>query len=196
MRLTPSAPLRPVGHLLEAGEGLVWSGRPGTGFYASQRQMAALAFTTLWWLGLLVIGWQAWGLRDSPLVLVVGGVLLIGALQDSWRTGLWLLRRWGEQYVLTDRRVFIIGRGDRIRADVSLLTAHTFHCVAAPGGRGTIVLGPDRPIFSPASGRRLDLNPEADAPRLSGLEKAEQVFTLLMKTAAEREARWAASAGA
>ncbi len=191
-----SAPLRSVGHLLGAGEGLVWSGRPGTGFYASQRQIAALAFTTVWWLVLLVIGWEAWGLRDSPLVLVVGGILLIGALQDSWRTGRWLLRRWGEQYVITDRRVLIVGRDDRIRADVSLLTAHTFHWVAAPGWRGTIVLGPDQPIFSLASGRRLDLNPQADAPRLSGLDKAEQVFTLLMKTAAEREAQWAASTDA
>lgn len=182
-----------IGPLLEPDEHVVWAGRSGTHLFLSRRQGAALAFNILWWLIILSAATSLWGFRDSPLVLVVGLIFAIGALQDSWRTGRWLLRRWGERYVLTDQRVLVIGRSGEIVAHASLLNAHLFRLVTAPGLRGTILLDKDEPLFQ--TGSRLDLKPERDAARLSGVEGADALFALIQKTAAEREVEWTASAG-
>lgn len=183
-----------VGRLLAPGEHLVWTGAPATFLFVSRRQGAAIAFNLVWWLIMLLVGASAWALRDSPLVIVIGIFLLIGVLQDSWRTGRWLARRIGETYALTDRRVLVIERSGKLRAEAGLLAAHGFRAAPPSGVQGAILLGEDRPLWTPAGGRSLNLNPEQDAPRLSGQIGHLALLDLIRRTAADYEARWAASA--
>jgi len=197
-------------HLLQPGEKVIWTGSPTTLQFLSRRQGAAIAFNLAWWLIMLWLGAWAWAMRDSPLVIVLGIVFLIGVLQDSWRTGRWLARRFGETYALTDRRVLIIERSGKLRAEAGLLSLHPFRAEPPSGGRGTIMLGDDQPLWSflsarPGDGqtvlsvtnhRNLKLNPDDDAPRLSGLIGHLAILDLIRRTAADYEARWMAGTNA
>lgn len=182
--------------LLQPGETIVWTGAPHSLLFLSRRQGAAVAFNLVWWLMMLVIAASAWAMRDSPLVIVLGIIFVIGVLQDSWRTGRWLARRVGESYALTDRRVLVIERSGALRAEVGLLSAHQFRAAPPSGERGAILLGEDQPLWSPSKGRRLMLNPDEDAPRLSGQIGHLALLDLIRRTAADYESRWAAEANA
>ncbi|MDO9586708.1 MAG: hypothetical protein Q7J13_02130 [Brevundimonas sp.] len=182
--------------LLQPGEKIVWTGAPHALLFLSRRQGAAVAFNLVWWLILLLAGASAWAMRDSPLVIVIGGIFLIGVLQDSWRTGRWLVRRVGETYALTDRRVLVIERSGRLRAEAGLLSAHRFRAAPPSGERGAVVLGDDQPLWSPSTGRRLKLNPDEDALRFSGQIGHLALLDLIRRTAADYEVRWAAEANA
>lgn len=203
--MTPQAALR---NLLKPGEKVIWTGAPGSMQFLSRRQGAAIAFNLIWWLIMLWLGAWAWAMRDSPMIIVLGVVFLIGVLQDSWRTGRWLARRIGETYALTDRRVLIIERSGKLRAEAGLLSPHPFRAEPPSGKRGAILLGDDQPLWSflnarPGDGqtilsvtnhRSLKLNPDDDAPRLSGLVGHLAVLDLIHRTAADYEARWRAGA--
>lgn len=179
--------------LLQPGEVVVWTGVPKGPLFLSRRQGAAIAFGLVWWLALLWLGWTFRTFGDSPLLIVIGLVMLIGVLQDSWRTGRWLAGRIGEHYALTDRRVLVLDRGGRLRAEAGLLSAHAFRAAPPAGPRGAILLAEDAPLFSPTQTRALRLNPDEDAPRLSELVGHLAVFDLIRKTAAAWETRWAQS---
>jgi hypothetical protein len=73
--------------LLQPGETVVWTGAPQGSLFLSRRQGAAIAFTLSWWLVVLLLGWTARAFADSPLMIVIGLIVLIGVMQDSWRTG-------------------------------------------------------------------------------------------------------------
>jgi hypothetical protein len=182
--------------LLQPGETIVWTGAPQGLLFLSRRQGAAVTFNLVWWLIMLLIAASAWAMRDSPLVIVLMLIFLIGVLQDSWRTGRWLVRRIGETYALTDRRVLVIERSGKLRAEAGLLSAHGFHAAPPSGARGAIMLGDDQPLWSATSGRRLRLNPDEDAPRLSGQIGHLALLDLIRRTAADNEIRWAAEAKA
>lgn len=191
MRLTPETAPR---DLLHPGEKIIWTGAPQSLQFLSRRQGAAIVFNLAWWLIMLLVGASAWAMRESPIVIVIGIILLIGVLQDSWRTGRWLARRIGETYALTDRRVLIIERSGKLRAEAGLLSAHVFRAAPPSGEQGAILLGDDQPLWSPSSGRRLKLNPDEDAPRLSGQIGHLALLDLIRRTAADYEIRWAAEA--
>lgn len=191
--MTPQGPARA---LLQPGEKIVWTGAPQSLLFLSRRQGAAVAFNLVWWLIMLLVGASGWSMRESPIVIVVGVILLIGALQDSWRTGRWLARRIGETYALTDRRVLILERSGRLRAEAGLLRAHEFRAAPPSGMQGAILLGDDQPLWSFMSGRRLKLNPDEDAPRLSGQIGHLALLDLIRRTAADHESRWMAEANA
>ena len=182
--------------LLQPGEKIVWTGAPHALLFLSRRQGAAVAFNLFWWLILLLAAASVWAMRDSPLVIVLGVIFLIGVLQDAWRTGSWLARRVGETYALTDRRVLVIERSGALRAEAGLLSAHQFRAAPPSGEQGTILLGDDQPLWALASGRRLKLNPEEDAPRFSGQIGHLALLDLIRRTAADYEIRWAAEANA
>jgi hypothetical protein len=162
--------------------------------FLSRRQGAAVVFNLVWWLIVLLVGASAWAMRESPIVIVVGIVVVIGALQDSWRTGRWLARRIGETYALTDRRVLIIERSGKLRAEAGLLSAHQFRAVPPSGEQGSILLGDDQPLWAVATGGRVKLSPEEDAPRLSGQIGHLALLELIRQTAADYETRWRAGA--
>lgn len=130
--------------------------------------------------------------------VTVGALVLAGLslVVQGWRFWRWWSRRDGEQYILTDRRLLVIERDGSLRSETSLLKAHLFGISASLGGGSTIVLGPDEPLWTPASSRWLNLKPAADAPRLSALDDGGKVFALIRKTAEARERLWAASADA
>jgi hypothetical protein len=193
LQVTPETAAR---GLLQPGETIVWTGAPHGLLHLSRRQGAAVAFNLVWWLILLLISASVWAMRDSPLVIVLVLIFLIGVLQDSWRTGLWLVRRIGETYALTDGRVLVIERSGRLRSEAGLLGVHRFRAEPPSGERGTILLGEDQPLWAPASGRRLRLNPEDDAPRFSGQVGHLALLELIRRTAADYEIRWAAEADA
>lgn len=192
--------------LLRPGEKIVWTGAPHSLQFLSRRQGAAIAFNLVWWLILLLVGASAWAMRESPIVIVLGIVFLIGVLQDSWRTGRWLARRIGETYALTDRRVLIIERSGKLRAQAGLLTAHQFRAVPPSGEQGAILLDDDQPLWGlgrsrPEDGRTLQalntsrnlkLGPDEDAPRLSGQVRHLALLDLIRRTAADYETRWRA----
>lgn len=180
--------------LLQPGETVIWTGSPQSLQFLSRRQGAAIVFNLVWWLIMLLVGASAWAMRDSPMVIVLGIVFLIGVLQDSWRTGRWLARRIGETYALTDRRVLIIERTGRLRAAAGLLTAHQFRAAPSSGEQGAILLGDDQPLWSLGNGRSLKLNPDEDAPRLSSQVGHLALLDLIRRTAADYEIRWMAEA--
>jgi hypothetical protein len=193
LQVTPEA----AAHgLLQPGETIVWTGAPQGLLFLSRRQGAAVTFNLVWWLILLLIAASAWAMRDSPLVIVLMLIFLIGVIQDSWRTGRWLVRRIGETYALTDRRLLVIERSGKLRAEAGLLSAQGFHAAPPSGPRGAIMLGDDLPLWSATSGRRLKLNPDDDAPRLSGQIGHLALLDLIRRTAADYETRWAAKANA
>ena len=192
LQVTPESAAR---GLLQPGERIVWTGAPHALLFLSRRQGAAVAFNLFWWLILLLIGASVWAMRDSPLVIVLGVIFVIGVLQDSWRTGRWLARRIGETYALTDRRVLVIERSGAPRAEAGLLSAHQFRAAPPSGELGTILLGDDQPLWAPANGR-LKLNPEEDAPRFSGQIGHLALLDLIRRTAADYEIRWAAETNA
>lgn len=179
--------------LLKPGETVVWTGAPQGQLFLSRRQGAAIAFSLVWWLVLLSAAWSMRAFADSPLLIVIGLFVAIGALQDSWRTGKWLAGRIGEHYALTDRRVLVLDRKGGLKAEVGLLTAHPFCAAPATGARGAILLGEDAPLVDLTQGRVLRINPEEDAPRLSDLVGHLAVLELIRTTAAAWEAQWAAS---
>lgn len=181
---------------LQAGETIVWTGAPHGRLFLSRRQGAAIAFTLAWWLIILFVGWSARAFAGSPLLIAVGVFVGIGALQDSWRTGRWLVGRIGEHYALTDRRVLVLDRKGGLKAEASLLTAHQFRAVPATGARGTILLGQDQPLVDLTQGRALRVNPDEDAPRLSDVMGHLAVLELIRKTAAAWEVQWSAGEGA
>lgn len=176
--------------LLQPGETIVWTGASQGRLFLSRRQGAAIAFNLAWWLIVLCVGWSARAFAGSPLLIVIGIFVVIGAMQDSWRTVRWLLGRIGEHYALTDRRVLVLDRKGGLRAEASLLSADLFHAVPTTGVRGTILLGEDAPLFV-AAGRPLRVNPDEDAPRLSDVMGHLAVLEMIGKTAAAWEARWA-----
>ena len=195
VQITPEIAAR---RLLQPGERIVWAGAPHSLQFLSRRQGAAIAFNLAWWLLMLLVGVSAWSMRGSPIVIVVAVILLIGVLQDSWRTGRWLARRIGETYALTDRRVLIIERSGMLRAQAGLLTAHQFRAAPPSGEQGAILLDDDQPLWGlgrsrPEDGRTLQalntnwnlkLGPEEDAPRLSGQVGHLALLDLIRRTAA------------
>lgn len=204
--MTPETAVR---DLLQPGERVIWTGAPHSLQFLSRRQGSAIVFNLVWWLIMLLVGASVWGLRESPIVIVVGIVLLIGVLQDSWRTGRWLVRRIGETYALTDRRVLIIERSGKLRAQAGLLSAHQFRAEPPSGEQGAILLGDDEPLWGfgrsrPEDGRTLQaltttsrnlkLSPDEDAPRLSGQIGHLALLDLIRRTAADYETRWRAGA--
>lgn len=203
--MTPETAAR---DLLQPGERVIWTGAPHSLQFLSRRQGAAIVFNLFWWLILLLVGASAWELRESPIVIVIGIVFLIGLLQDSWRTGRWLARRIGETYALTDQRVLIFERSGKLRAQAGLLSAHQFRAAPPSGEQGAILLDDDQPLCGfgrsrPEDGRTLQalttnrnlkLNPGEDAPRLSGLIGHLAILDLIRRTAADYEARWMAGA--
>lgn len=204
------APENAARGLLQPGEKIVWTGSPHSLQFLSRRQGAAVAFNLVWWLITLLIGASVWAMRDSPLVIVLGVVFLIGVIQDSWRTGRWLARRIGETYVLTDRRVLIIERSGKLRAEAGLLSAHQFRAAPPSGEQGAILLDDDQPLWGlrrsrPEDGRTLQalntsrnlkLGPDEDAPRLSGQVGHLALLDLIRRTAADYETCWMAEANA
>lgn len=203
VQITPENAAR---SLLQPGERIVWTGAPHSLRFLSRRQGAAIAFNLVWWLIMLLVGASAWSMRESPIVIVVGVILLIGVLQDSWRTGRWLARRIGETYALTDRRVLIIERSGKLRAQAGLLTAHQFRAAPPSGEQGAILLDDDQPLWGPRRSRpedgrtlqalntnwNLKLGPDEDAPRLSGQVGHLALLDLIRRTAADYEACWRA----
>ena len=181
--------------LLQPGETVVWTGASQGRLFLSRRQGAAIAFSLLWLASLLFVGWSMRAFADSPLLIVFGVFVGIGVLQDSWRTGRWLLGRIGEHYTLTDRRVLVLDRKGGLKAEASLLTAHQFRAVPATGARGTILLGEDQPLIDLTQGRVLRVNPDEDAPRLSDVTGHMAVLELIQTTAAAWEVRWTAEQG-
>ena len=177
--------------LLKPGETVVWTGAPRGWPLLSRRQKAAILFSLAWWSGLLFTAWSARAFAGSPLLIVLGLFVAIGAAQDSWRTGKWLAGRIGEHYALTDRRVLVLDRKGGLKAEVGLLSAHPFRAVPAAGVRGAILLGEDAPLFVPTQGRAIRINPDEDAPRLSDVTEHLAVLALIRKTAAAWEVRWA-----
>lgn len=186
---------RAVEALLQPGETIVWTGAPLGRLFLSRRQKAAIAFSLGWWLILLVVGWSLRAFAESPLLIAIGLFFIIGAAQDSWRTGKWLARRFGEHYALTDRRVLAVDRKGGLSAEASLLAAHAFRAVPATGDRGAILLGEDAPLFAFGQGRPLRINPDEDAPRLSDVAGHLALLELIRTTAAAWETRWAAEEG-
>lgn len=178
---------------LQSGETVIWTGVPRGRLFLSQRQKAAILFSLGWWLILLFTAWSMRAFAESPLLIVLGLFVAIGAAQDSWRTGKWLFGRIGEHYALTDRRVLVLDRKGGLKAEAGLLSAHQFRAVPATGVRGTILLGEDQPLFVPTQGRAVRINPEEDAPRLSDLVGHLAVLELFRTTAAAWEVQWAAS---
>jgi hypothetical protein len=203
VQITPEIAAR---RLLQPGETIVWTGAPHSLQFLSRRQGAAMAFNLAWWLLMLLVGVSAWSMRGSPIVIVVAVILLIGVLQDSWRTGGWLARRIGETYALTDRRVLIIERSGKLRAQAGLLTAHRFRAAPPSGEQGAILLDDDQPLWGlgrsrPEDGQTLQalntnpnlkLGPDEDAPRLSGQVGHLALLDLIRRTAADYETRWQA----
>lgn len=176
---------------LQSGETVIWTGVPRGRPFLSRRQGAAILFSLGWWWCLLMAAWAARAHADSPLLITVGVFVVIGALQQSWRTGGWLFGRIGEHYALTDRRVLVLGRKGELKAEVGLLSAHAFRAAPGTGVRGTILLGEDLPLFVPTRGRPLRINPEEDAPRLSDLVGHLAVLELIRETASAWEVQWA-----
>lgn len=181
--------------LLQRGETVVWTGAPQGMLFLSRRQGAAIAFSLIWWMITLFIAWSMRAFANSPLLIAIGLIVVIGAVQDSWRTGKWLVDRIGEHYALTDRRVLVIGWKGGLKAEVSLLTAQAFHAVPPTGARGTILLGEDAPLFAPGKGRALRINPDEDAPRLSDVARHLALLELIRTTAAAWEVRWTTEEG-
>lgn len=177
--------------LLKPGETVVWTGAPQGQLFLSRRQGAAIVFNLIWWLILLSAAWSMRAFAESPLLIVIGLFVAIGALQDSWRTGRWLFGRIGEHYALTDRRVLVLDRKGGARAEVGLLTAPPFRAAPATGARGAILLGEDAPLIDLTRGRVLRINPEEDAPQLSDVVGHLAVLELIRKTAAAWEVQWA-----
>jgi len=169
---------------LNPGETAVWTGVPQGWLFLSRRQGAAIAFNLVWWLILLSAAWAMRAFAGSPLLIAVALFMVIGAMQDSWRTGRWLFGRIGEHYALTDRRVLVLDRKGGLKAEVGLLSAHPFRAVPATGVRGTILLGEDAPLVDLTRGRVLRINPDEDAPRLSDVMEHLTVLELIRKTAA------------
>ena len=185
----------PVGPLLEPGEPIVWQGAPGSMYFLSHRQIAAIA-TSL--ISAAVFYWIAtvfWALQPGAIMVAVLIFVGSGIAWSFWILGRWLLRRIGEHYALTDRRVLIIGRDGRLRAEFSLLSAHLIRLVPAPGLRGTIILGSDKPLMRFSGRVSVDTNPRSDAPRLSAIEGADMLLDLIMRTAATREREWSDGSG-
>ena len=191
----PGDPTRArIDSLLKAGETVLWTGGPHGALFLSRRQGAALAFNLVWWALCVMIGAWAITMRDSPIVIVLMLVILIGVLQDTWRTGRWIARRIGERYVLTDQRILVVEGSGRLRSECGLLSVHRFRAAPPAGPRGAILLGEDAPVFAPFKARWLRLNPDEDAPRLSDLVGHVAVLELIQRTAAVWETRWAEAA--
>ena len=175
-----------LNQLLEAGEAIIWTGQPSTCWFLSQRQGWSIA---AWTLLLVVSAFLAPALISNPLSVwgLLAGGGLVWLAWDTWRLGRWLVRRRGEFYAITTRRILVLERDCSLRGSLSLLRSHEIRRAPSLHVLDTLILGPDRALFQ---GHRLDTRPSSDAPRLSGIAGGESVLAIIHKATADREIEW------
>jgi hypothetical protein len=169
---------------LHPAERLRWSGRPAQGLQFSARDIFLVPFSLFW--GTFAIAWEvAVVASGAPALFTLFGVpfMLIGVYLIAGRFVLDAWVRGRTVYGVTDQRAILLRRlrGER------LLTAPLTDPVrmqVGPGGRGTIEIGQQFPLFWRGRGWGAWTPSLDDRVRFIGIDDAKSVYRLLAPEAA------------
>ena len=175
-RYDPEA-LRLARQAADAGEQVLWAGRPGRRIWPGWPVFAPVAVVLLV-LALLTLNGDWRGARPEIIALVVGMLVLLKGL--ALIPGLLALYRLrGEIYAATSRRVLILGRDGRVRHAVGLERAGTFRRV----GRTVTLGGEDEALRLGRRDPDGGLDRFDQLPRLERLADAELVLATIRRAA-------------
>ena len=169
---------------LDAGERLLWTGRPGQGLKVRGTDALLIPFSILW--GGFAIFWEFTVIRfGAPLMLRLWGVpfvafglyLIIGRFVWDAR------RRSHTVYAVTDRRVMIIeGAARRRIRTLNLRAIDEVALVERRNGSGDVLLGAPPRRFPFGGWSEDDVQP----PRLEFLPRVREVYDIIRQAHAFR----------
>lgn len=165
---------------LEAGEHLLWSGRPKQGVVFRGSDIFMIPFTLLW-CGIVVF-WEYSAISGGPPLFfpLFGGVfVLIGLYMVFGRFVVDSVRRRKTFYGITNERIVIVS--GLFQKNVKSLNVRTLSNVSLSektNGEGTILLGPSSFLESMYGGMAWPGIPQG-APKLESIQNAKKVYRLL-----------------
>ena len=166
---------------LDAGERLLWHGRPRQGFKLSASDIFLIPFSLMW--GGFAFFWEFMVLRDgTPWFFALWGIpfVLAGAYLIVGRFFWDIKRRSAILYAVTDWRVIIRSGVWRpsIRS-VNLRTLTDLSMTERADGSGDIVLGATPPMMSWLAGSGWPGMSSYGAPVLEAVPRAREVYGII-----------------
>jgi hypothetical protein len=166
----------PIDEQLDAGEVVVWSGRPRQGIWFRAEDAALIPFSLLWcsfaifWETMVLISRAPLIMRLWGIPFVLAGLYMVAGrfFHESWERA----RTW---YAVTDRRILIVRTGRFARWKAIMLsqlpeTTLQLH----RDGCGTICFGSAEHFKAARERRRAP-----ELPRFHGIADARAVFDLI-----------------
>ncbi len=165
------------------GERIIWTGQPKQGFMLRPGDAIMIPFSLIWggfafvWEGAVLLG----SFKEGPVLIlpVIWGIpfVLIGLYLIIGRFFVDMQQRKRTCYALTDERVLVMsGLFNRSARSVNIRNLSEVGLSLKADGRGTITLGPSRPMSWLAGSGWPGLRRYQVSPILEMIENARQVY--------------------